>query len=231
MTDQVDYYDAFAAQYAEDIMTCPDPAVWTTDRREQGRSFQSMNRRVAEQKTLMERFFHPGKEVLDLGCGFGRQALVAARLGFPVLGIDSSPGFVGLAKRLFEKEGQSGTFRTASILTDTISPRRTNILLLDVLEHLPPADRPAFVTRLRVFGCTGARCIVSLPWKTPLRAFIGNWMRRFGATAADDEHPFVLPSPRRVRQLFRHGFKELYYDLDLPNMFFVFEITEEAPAS
>ena len=226
MSDQVDYYDEFARRYADSILQAPDPAVWTSDMAQQGPTWQSMTRRVAMQTKLMEEYFHPGEEVLDLGCGFGRQSLVVARRGFPVLGIDSSPGFIGLAGRLFAKEGLKGSFRAASILNDTISPRRRNVLLLDVLEHLPPADRQAFVNRLRVFGTTGARCIVSLPWAKGWRAVRENLRRRFGRSQ-DKEHPFVLPSPRAVRGLFREGFKELFHRIDLPNMFFVFEITSE----
>jgi SAM-dependent methyltransferase len=227
MKDQVDYYDAFAAQHMESILGSADPAVWTSDMGTQGPTWQSMTRRVAAQTKLMEGYFHPGEEVLDLGCGFGRQSLVVARRGYPVLGIDSSPGFIRLAEKLFAREGLQGSFRAASILEDAITPRRRNILLLDVLEHLPPALRGAFVRRMRVFGSKGARCIVSLPWATGWRAVRENWRRRRGRSG-DHEHPFVLPSPRVVRGLFREGFKELHHHMELPNMFFVFEITEEA---
>lgn len=227
MNDQIDYYDAFASSFADSILNCSDPAVWTTDMPQQGPTFQSMSRRVNMQAKLMDEYFHPGEEVLDLGCGFGRQSLVVARRGFPVLGIDSSPGFVGLAERLFAKEGLMGSFRAASILDDNIAPRRRNILLLDVLEHLPPALRQDFVTRMRVFGTRGARCIVSLPWSVRWRILRHNLYARLGKIR-DKEHPFVLPSPRAVRGLFKQGFKELYHSIDLPNMFFVFEVTEEA---
>jgi hypothetical protein len=83
------------------------------------------------------------------------------------------------------------------------------------------------VTRMRVFGSKGARCIVSLPWATGWRAAVTNLKRRFGKSG-DEEHPFVLPSPAAVRRMFARGFREIHHSMDLPNMFFVFEITEEA---
>lgn len=40
----------------------------------------------------------PGKRILDLGCGPGRDALIFARQGFQVTGVDLSPKMIEMAK-------------------------------------------------------------------------------------------------------------------------------------
>ncbi len=53
----------------------------------------------------------PGQRVLDVGCGPGRHALVLARAGYEVVGIDISAPFVALATAQAEAEGLSAQVR------------------------------------------------------------------------------------------------------------------------
>lgn len=52
----------------------------------------------------------PCKNLLEVGCGMGTDALVFAQKGFKVTGIDLAPGHLILAQRLFELYGASGKF-------------------------------------------------------------------------------------------------------------------------
>jgi ubiquinone/menaquinone biosynthesis C-methylase UbiE len=46
----------------------------------------------------LDRLFHPGDQVLDLGCGTGDDALYLASRGVNVLGIDSADGMIKIAR-------------------------------------------------------------------------------------------------------------------------------------
>ena len=49
---------------------------------------------------------HPGDEVIDIGCGSGVLAIVAAKLGAGrVIGVDSAPDVVAVASRNAERHG------------------------------------------------------------------------------------------------------------------------------
>src|SRR5215470_5867380 len=90
MPDQVEYYNRFGELYKEDILTCPEPEFWTTDYKTRGRVYTEMVQRVEEQGALVEEFFTNTVPLLDIGCGFGRQAIFLAKKGFNVIGFDTS---------------------------------------------------------------------------------------------------------------------------------------------
>src|SRR5689334_13118634 len=54
--------------------------------------------------------------VLDAGCGTGEQALMAARLGLDVTGIDVAPAAIAMAERKAHDRGLSVRFRVGSAL-------------------------------------------------------------------------------------------------------------------
>jgi SAM-dependent methyltransferase len=57
-----------------------------------------------------------GREsVLDLACGFGRHALVLARRGHPVVGVDITPAYVADAAETARAEGLPATFHCMDI--------------------------------------------------------------------------------------------------------------------
>ena len=79
--------------------------------------------------------YRPGACLLDLGCGQGRDSIVAAEIGYRVLGVDlSSVGLAQLARVAKRKrlpievhEADVSTFR---------SRRRFDLVLLDRVLHL-----------------------------------------------------------------------------------------------
>ncbi|HPG39203.1 MAG TPA: class I SAM-dependent methyltransferase [bacterium] len=52
----------------------------------------------------------PGQHILDLGCGNGRNAIIAAQLGFQVCGLDLSPELLAMAQRKTRKKNLSIRF-------------------------------------------------------------------------------------------------------------------------
>ncbi len=56
-----------------------------------------------------------GARILDLGCGGGDQALVFAKRGYDVVGIDIAPVLVDHARRRFAEDGLSGEFRVGDM--------------------------------------------------------------------------------------------------------------------
>lgn len=86
-----------------------------------------------------EQFFamHTNKKlsVLDLGCGQGRDALMIARLGHRVLGVDLSPTGVGQMVAVAKEEGLAVEGITADITTFK-STDTFDIILLDRVIHM-----------------------------------------------------------------------------------------------
>jgi tellurite methyltransferase len=101
-------------------------------------------------------------EVLDLGCGQGRDALMAARLGHRVVGVDLSA--VGVAQMRAEAEVEDLRVRgcVADIRTFRVR-RRFDIVLLDRVLHLLPADadRLAMLKRLSSLTRSGSFVLIA----------------------------------------------------------------------
>ena len=65
-------------------------------------SFGAARRLIAE---LVDQNVRPGDTVLDIGCGTGTAAILAARKGATVVGVDVSHGMLAIAGRKIESEG------------------------------------------------------------------------------------------------------------------------------
>ncbi len=90
--------------------------------------------------------FVPGGRLLDIGCGEGRHAILASRLGFAVTAVDYEPLAVARARRFARKRGVEGiVFRRANALRLS-APRTPFDIVLDYgcLHHQKKADWPAY---------------------------------------------------------------------------------------
>lgn len=88
----------------------------------------------------------PGGRLLDVGCGEGRHAIAAARLGFRVTAVDYEPLALKRAKRFARKRGVAGIrFRGADAL-DLPFPAAAFDVVLDYgcLHHQRKADWPRY---------------------------------------------------------------------------------------
>lgn len=127
------------------------------------------NRRIELASRRIEPYVQPGQRVLDVGCGIGIVTeRIGARLhGGHVWGIDLGGRNIWYASHTVRKPSVS--FFTADILTDEGQIReRTGaafdiITLVDVIEHIPEAERPGLFVRLRGLSAAGALSILTYP--------------------------------------------------------------------
>jgi 2-polyprenyl-3-methyl-5-hydroxy-6-metoxy-1,4-benzoquinol methylase len=200
MNNQVSYYNRFGKQFEQSILDCPEPALWTTDYAEKGRVYQEMKIRVEQQKILIIDTFTKEEPVLDIGCGFGRQAFLLAQMGFTITGTDTSDVFIAIAKKLFDKHGYKGRFYCIDLLKEERpSGLFKQLLLLDVLEHIRPFQRRKFIKQIFQQAMPDAKLIISLPHvKKRLRSQLNNKFRKeitqhFTYFTKREEHPYPIP--------------------------------------
>jgi 2-polyprenyl-3-methyl-5-hydroxy-6-metoxy-1,4-benzoquinol methylase len=206
MPDQVEYYNRFGESYRDDILTCPEPQFWTTDYGSRGRVYTEMVQRVGEQTALVQEFFINTIPVLDIGCGFGRQAIVLAKNGFNVTGVDTSKIFIEIATELFKRNHLPAKFSNSS-LNDLPPGKFSQIILFDVIEHIKPSARSTFLNKVHSLSPPGTLLIVSLPHlRKRLTSRLNNSLRKritqhFSYFMSREEHPFPIPTTQRLKKL------------------------------
>jgi 2-polyprenyl-3-methyl-5-hydroxy-6-metoxy-1,4-benzoquinol methylase len=207
MPDQVNYYNRFGELYAESILACPEPELWTTDYNERGRIYTEIKERIEQQQHLILSYFDKNIPVLDIGCGFGRQAVMLAKKEFNITGTDTSEVFINIAQQLFAQYNYKGNFLCANLLEEAIPGEYKQILLLDVLEHIKPARRRLLIKKIYELSETGAILIISLPHvKSRITSQLNNNIRRrvtqhFSYFVNKEEHPYPVPQHRIILQL------------------------------
>lgn len=117
-------YEANAVRYNEDWRNQPPPD---------------------DMYALLVRHFVPGGRTIDVGCGNGRDAAWLAQQGFDVVGYDSSPALVELARQLFP----SVTFHVGHLPgLEGVTAQFNNVVCETVLMHLPANEVPQAAARL-----------------------------------------------------------------------------------
>jgi 2-polyprenyl-3-methyl-5-hydroxy-6-metoxy-1,4-benzoquinol methylase len=208
MPGQVGYYNDFGIENRDSILACPEPELWTTDYNEKGRIYKEIKERIQQQEQLIKTHFKKEYTVLDIGCGFGRQAFMMARNGYKVTGTDTSAVFIELANKLFQKHGLKANFICTDI-TSSNSVKETfrQMLLLDVLEHIAPQRRALFFQKIYELAQPGALLLLSLPHvKERVSSQINNKVRRsitqyFTYFLRKEEHPYPIPEKKDILQL------------------------------
>lgn len=161
---------------------------------------KTFQRRTADVEAVLSRYGIAGKRVLDIGCGSGEVALVCARLGAIVHGIDIVPGMVDIASREAKLAGldQRTSFAVMNIM-DQALPSADITLAVGVIEYY--SDLPDLIAR--IVGATGELAVI-----VDTR---GPWWRRALRLALARLKSFNLHyhDPELVRRLLRdHGFRE-----------------------
>jgi len=110
----------------------------------------------------------PGDRVLDLGCGFGRHAFQAARLGAAVVAVDAGADEVAKVVATFGAMAEAGeldaeTARVGAVQGDALAlpfPDASfdRVIASEVLEHIP-ADEVAMVELTRVLRPGGSMAV------------------------------------------------------------------------
>jgi len=127
----------------------------------------------------------PGGEVLDIGCGEGRHAVAAARLGFRVTAIDYEPLALRRARQVAEAKGVRGiVFRRLDVF-DMPFPESSFDVIVDYgfLHHQRKADWPAFKSSILRVLKPGGYYVLSV-FSPRFRLFRGSrrrWHIAYGA--------------------------------------------------
>lgn len=213
MSNQIPYYDQFGNKHRNEILSSSSPHIWTTDQKENGPIHQEMKKRVGMQQRFVDKYFSKESTVLDIGCGFGRQAFLLAMMGFCVLGIDTSPAFIEIAEELFEVNHFFGTFLCTDIMRTRLGNRYKNVLLLDVLEHIMPHKRKRFVKRIYNLTKPGCHVLVSLPHVSEPEKNVRKRVKQyFTFFTKKEEHPYVIPQRSDVEELTKDHFTIVEYE-------------------
>jgi cyclopropane fatty-acyl-phospholipid synthase-like methyltransferase len=99
--------------------------------------------------------------VLDIGCGTGEHALMAAQRGLEAVGIDSSPAAVEIAKRKSRERGLNSRFLVHNALDLASLDEQFDTLIDSGLFHVFSDDhRAAYVESLKAVARPGARYLM-----------------------------------------------------------------------
>ncbi len=96
--------------------------------------------------------------VLDVGCGTGEHALMAAAMGLEAVGVDTAPTAIAIAKRKAQERGLTARFLLANALElGALGEQFDTALDCGLFHVFEDKDRAAFVTSLAAAVRPGGR--------------------------------------------------------------------------
>jgi ubiquinone/menaquinone biosynthesis C-methylase UbiE len=155
--------------------------------------------------TELRRLAPAGKRVLVVGCGYGDDALLLARLGAHVDAFDLSDDSLAIARRLAAREGATIDFRqmTAERL-DYADASFDLILCRDILHHVEIPEAMREIRRVARPGAIFvANEVYSHSWTERVRrsAFVQGWLYpRLKRVIYGDTKPYITADERKMTE-------------------------------
>ena len=149
----------------------------------------------------------PGSQLLDVGCGSGQLALMAAKDGLEVTGVDIASNLVERARMRAQAEGLRARFEEAD--AEALPFEDASFDVVTSLIGAMFAPRPDFVAKELLRVCVSGGTIAMANW-TP-QGFIGQMFKAISKFIA----PSGMPSPvlwgdeTTVRERFGKGLSDL----------------------
>jgi SAM-dependent methyltransferase len=128
------------------------------------RDFTHFNPRIeAAIQTLAEWAPADPRRVLEIGCGIGATSWRMARAwpGAEVIGVDISSVSIDVARICFRLPNL--TYHTGVVTEGAFQDKFDLILMMDVYEHIAPADRPAIHSAIDALLSNDSRLVMTLP--------------------------------------------------------------------
>jgi ubiquinone/menaquinone biosynthesis C-methylase UbiE len=150
----------------------------------------------------------PGSQVLDVACGSGQLALMAAKDGMEVTGVDIAGNLVKRAQARAQAEGLKVRFKEADAEALPFDDASFDVVVSLIGAMFAP--RPDYVAKELLRVCVPGGTIAMANW-TP-QGFIGQMFKAVSKFIA----PSGMPSPvlwgdePTVRERLGHGLSELY---------------------
>lgn len=110
-----------------------------------------------------------GISVLEVGCGEGGNLLPFAQAGCRVCGLDLASGKIENARNFFAARNAVGEFHSCDFFDFTASEGGFDLILIhDVIEHIEPDGKEAFVAKVRSLLKDGGYAFWGFPdWYMP----------------------------------------------------------------
>jgi SAM-dependent methyltransferase len=123
----------------------------------------------------------PGSPMLDIGCGWGRWMLSAARSGYYPVGIDIKPQSAAAANRVLKVHGYTGHASAGDLTSLPFRDDRFDLAFsYSVLQHAPKTSAAACLREIHRVLKPGGHCLIELP----LQPGLTNW-RHPSSTSED----------------------------------------------
>ncbi len=221
--DQNKYYSEFAGKYRNDILNSTDPSLWTTDLISRGPISERMKGRIATLKKIVNEHFSREFRIFDIGCGFGRQAFMLAKEGFSITGTDTNQDFIGLAREIFRKHSLEGDFYCTKPDENLSDKKFSQVILLEVLEHIPVGKRRKFIRSVRSVCASDSKVIISIPrLKKGFKPWLLNVSKYFLAPFfKGDEHPYPIPGENSIKMILGKYFDILTSIVNDETLFYI----------
>ncbi len=135
----------------------------------------------------------PGGRALDLGCGQGRDALMLARFGYNVIGVDSSQ--VGISQ-MIERAGQQA-LALDGVVADLFEYEPDGMfdaVVLDSILHFGKADKArelALLDKLTHHIDHDGFLFIFVHRATAKERVLANWYKRFSDTFSIAEEGYI----------------------------------------